>query len=381
MSSRAQGKILVIRGGAIGDFLLTLPVCMALRRQFPQTHIEVLGYAHIAQLALIGELANAVRSIEARPLAGFFAKSGTLDPEWQDYFAGFALIISYLFDPDGIFRENIARCSKAQFIAGPHRPHEQAGVHATEVFLKPLEQLAIFDADPEPCLRFGEREPGGNAALPPGTCDRLQFASGHGVPPLGGETGPIVQSRDPGAENYSSVPPAKAGTPCQNPHPVAHPTDSSLTGQPTLLAAHPGSGSERKNWPENKWAELFEALGQTPGLKLLLVGGEAEGDRLERLAAKAPSGRCELARSLPLVALARRLCQCAAFVGHDSGITHLAAALGLPVLALWGDTAEQVWRPRSRHTIILRDPNGLDALPVQVVRDHIALRLAKGSAK
>lgn len=309
MSSRAQGKILVIRGGAIGDFLLTLPVCTALRRQFPQTHIEVLGYAHIAQLALIGELADAVRSIEARPLAGFFAKSGTLAPEWQEYFAGFALIISYLFDPDGIFRENIARCSKAQFIAGPHRPHEQAGVHATEVFLKPLEQLAIFDADPEPRLRFGESEPGGNAVS---------------------------------------------------------------TDQPTLLAAHPGSGSERKNWPENKWAELLESLGQTPGLKLLLVGGEAEGNRLERLAAKAPAGRCELARSLPLIALARRLCQCAVFVGHDSGITHLAAALGLPVLALWGDTAEQVWRPRGRQTTILRDPNGLDALPVQVVREHIA---------
>src|SRR6185503_6829697 len=113
----------------------------ALRRHFPASRLEVLGYAHIAQLAPCGGLADAVRSIEARPLAGFFARGGTLAPELQEYFASFAVIISYLYDPDGIFQANVARCSKAQFITGPHRPDERAGVHATDVFLKPLERL------------------------------------------------------------------------------------------------------------------------------------------------------------------------------------------------------------------------------------------------
>src|SRR5436309_4990067 len=48
------GKILIIRGGAIGDFILTLPALAALRRQFPDAHLEVLGYPHIAQLAVAG---------------------------------------------------------------------------------------------------------------------------------------------------------------------------------------------------------------------------------------------------------------------------------------------------------------------------------------
>ena len=69
-----QGKILVIRGGAIGDFVLTLPAIAALRRQFPAAHLEVLGYPHIAQLALAGGLVNRVQSIEAGALAGFFAR-------------------------------------------------------------------------------------------------------------------------------------------------------------------------------------------------------------------------------------------------------------------------------------------------------------------
>ena len=46
-----MAKILVIRGGAIGDFILTLPVLSALQAQFPQAELEVLGYPHIASLA------------------------------------------------------------------------------------------------------------------------------------------------------------------------------------------------------------------------------------------------------------------------------------------------------------------------------------------
>jgi heptosyltransferase-2 len=298
---RTAGKILVIRGGAIGDFILTLPVLSALRAQLPEARLEVLGYGQIAQLAVAGGLADEVRSIEARPLAGFFARRGDLAPEWQDYFAGFAIIVSYLYDPDGFFQANVARCSKAQFIAGPHRPDDSAGVHATEVFLKPLERLAIFDADPTPRLPF-------------------------------------------------------------------HATRNTQH----VLALHPGSGSERKNWPEAKWAELLARLVRSTTTKLLLVGGEAEGDRLERLASHLPPERVELARNLPLVELAGRLQGCRAFVGHDSGITHLAAALGLEGLALWGETAEALWAPRSARMRLVRAGGGLGDLPVETVLRELA---------
>src|SRR5512140_3124171 len=100
----ARGRILVIRGGAIGDFILTLPAIAALRQQFPEAHLEVLGYPHIARLALAGDLADRVRFIEARPLAGFFARDGDLAEEMRDYFSEFDLIVSYLYDPDGIFQ-------------------------------------------------------------------------------------------------------------------------------------------------------------------------------------------------------------------------------------------------------------------------------------
>ncbi len=305
-----SGKILVIRGGAIGDFILTLPAIAALRRQFPAAHLEVLGYSHIISLAIAGGLVDRACSIESRALAAFFGRNAQLAEDMTDYFSEFDLIISYLYDPDAIFRTNIARCSPAQFIAGPHRPDPHSGLHASKVFLKPLERLAIFDADPVPRLAL-ESDRASAARLP----------------------------------------------------------------QAGRLALHPGSGSEQKNWPEAKWADLLQYLMGAAQWQILLVGGEAEGQRLQRLAAALPPTRIQVAQSLPLVQLARLLQPCAAFIGHDSGISHLAAALGLPGLILWGDTAQEVWRPPSQKVRILHNADGLGKLELdQVVQSLETIR-------
>ena len=97
----------------------------------------------------------------------------------------------------------------------------------------------------------------------------------------------------------------------------------------------------------------------------------AEGERLQRLAAALPPARVRVAQSLPLADLARRLATCSAFIGHDSGISHLAAAVGLAGLVLWGTTVEEVWRPPSDKVIVLRHPHGLARLPVTQVVDHL----------
>jgi len=315
--SAIKPRILVIRGGAIGDFILTLPAIAALRRQFPQAHLEVLGYPHIAQLAVAGGLADRVQPIEARGLAGFFARDGTLEPDLVDYFSEFDLVISYLYDPDEIFKTNVGRCLVKQFIVGPHRPDETERTHATQVYLKPLERLAIFDADPVPRL--------------------------------------ALNSQPLGAAKRSE--------------------DGSTLNQ---LALHPGSGSEKKNWPETKWAGLIQQIIATTRWNLLLVGGEAEGERLRRLAAVLPPARCSIAQGLPLAELAQRIQSGAAFVGHDSGITHLAAAVGLPCVVLWADTLEEVWRPQGEPLVILKEIAGVRAISVEKVLNELRKLVGRG---
>ena len=104
---------------------------------------------------------------------------------------------------------------------------------------------------------------------------------------------------------------------------------------------------------------------------LLLIGGEAEGERLQWLAAALPPARTQVAQSLPLAQLAGLLSRCGGFVGHDSGISHLAAAVGLPGLILWGDREAEVWRPPSQKFVILRHPEGLQHLPVSRVLEQV----------
>ncbi|MBA4149888.1 MAG: glycosyltransferase family 9 protein [Verrucomicrobia bacterium] len=295
-----RGKILVIRGGAIGDFILTLPVLSALRDNFSGTELHVLGYPKVAELALSGGLADRVRSIEAQALAGFFARNGDLSVELAEYFSTFNIIISFLYDPDEVFQTNVRRCSSGQFIQGPHRPRDDEDMHATDVFLKPLERLAVFASDPAPRLTLNATDPSMNE-----------------------------------------------------------------------IAFHPGSGSEKKNWPENKWSDLLKRFSNETDFKLLMIGGEAEGERLTRLQKRVPSQRLELAANLPLTKLAQRLASSSFFLGHDSGITHLAGAIGLRGVVLWGPSNEKIWQPRSAKMTLLRGSPDLHELSVNEVFDRV----------
>ena len=76
------------------------------------------------------------------------------------------------------------------------------------------------------------------------------------------------------------------------------------------------------------------------------------------------------AENLPLVELAALLTSATAFVGHDSGITHLAAALDLPVIALWGETSEAVWRPKG-NVKVLKGARGIASLEPRRVIDTV----------
>src|SRR4029077_20897468 len=99
-------RILVIRRGAIGDFILTLPALKALRDACPNAELEILGHKQIATLAENRFYAQRVRSIESAALSRFFAKDADLPADLGRYFGAFDLIISYFFDPDKVFETN-----------------------------------------------------------------------------------------------------------------------------------------------------------------------------------------------------------------------------------------------------------------------------------
>jgi len=104
---------------------------------------------------------------------------------------------------------------------------------------------------------------------------------------------------------------------------------------------HPGSGSAKKNWPFDRFLALADTLRER-GLRIRWCLGPAE----KGLQAPAQD---DVLKELPLISLARELAQARICVGNDSGIAHLAAALGRRTVAIFGPTAPAQWGPRGPH--------------------------------
>ncbi len=306
----SKPRILVIRGGAIGDFVLTLPAIRMLRQTLPHCHLEILGYRHIADIALHGgpekgtTYADAVRNIEYGPMAAFFARNGQLAPDLCTYFAGFQQVVSWLFDPDGIFAANLERAGVRNFLGVHEKMTDHQ--HASVQLARGLERMAIF-LDENATRLFPD------AAT---KADADTWLAGHT------------------AENDARP----------------------------LVALHPGSGSPKKNWPAGNWQRLGDLIA-SGGARLLLIGGEADDSALDPLARSLAVQAPIIARNLPLPTLAALLSHCSAYFGHDTGISHLAAATGVPSTLLFGPTDPSVWAPIGGHVRILRAPaNNLDNL-------------------
>jgi heptosyltransferase III len=114
------------------------------------------------------------------------------------------------------------------------------------------------------------------------------------------------------------------------------------------VVIHPGSGSQKKNYPPLFWLQLIKEL-KKEGLDnsrriILLLGPAEEGissffrDSLSETDVQL----CALPEREELMSL---LGNASVYIGHDSGITHLAAMLGRPVIALFKDSPEERWRP------------------------------------
>jgi heptosyltransferase-2 len=121
-------------------------------------------------------------------------------------------------------------------------------------------------------------------------------------------------------------------------------------------AFHPGSGSETKNWPIENWIELGNAL-LARNHSLIVIAGEADTARTQQLKLAWEGKQVRFAENLPLPHLAALL-EGAVFLGHDSGISHIAAAVGARCLLLFGRTDPAIWAPANSNVTVLRAPDG-----------------------
>lgn len=300
-----MNRILVIHRGSLGDFLLLVPALSALRERFPEARFEALGRVEILSLACPGIL-DSTASIERSTLLPFFEESAQLPDAEAQYFTSFDTVLAYLSDPAKNFERNLTRLGTRNLVVRPPFPPAGERTHVGKYLFDTLAPLL----GPEPGRAVGP---------PPFLCftdDEMQEA----------ET--LLQ-------------PARS------------------KGQP-IVAIHPGSGSEAKCWPPERFEALTRRL-KGAGHAIALILGPADERLVERMSTVAEGIGAVIAHNLPLRLLAAVLSRCDAYVGNDSGVTHLAAATGIPTLAIFGPTDPAVWAPLGKNIRVIT--NNTDCSP------------------
>ena len=297
-------RVLIIRSGAVGDLILTLPVLSALKKRYSGLSIDMMGDPVRLSLLKHCGFVDDVLSVDDRKFTPLFAPGGPGTPggalpgsvprKLPDHLIrrlrSYDLILSYLPDPDGVFVENLRRIASGPVLTGRSRPPDGRRIHMTRVLLDALK-------------------------------------------PLGIET---------------AVDPPRVVVPSS-----AAPDDlRRLENEQRLVAIHPGSGGVEKCWPAERYETLIDLLTES-GFRPMITFGPADHLIRRRLMPWIENRDVLVIEDRSIEEVAALYARCRAMIGNDSGMTHLAAAAGTPVIAIFGPTDPAVWGPRGKDIRIL----------------------------
>ncbi|HEU0028739.1 MAG TPA: glycosyltransferase family 9 protein [Ktedonobacterales bacterium] len=304
-------QITVIRPGALGDTLLTLPAIAVLRRWTPSARLTLIARADILSLALASGLADDAWPWDLPDWSALFAPDVTaeeLTARARAALVGADVVIAWAPDRDGALAATLHRLGAGRVIVAPAQPSEAPGAlpeHAAHWLARALTPLGV---------------------TPPRDLPALWQA----MPPL---RWPEPDARAAGRA-WRALGLPDAG----------------------VIALHPGSGGAAKRWPPERFAALADRARQASLTPLLLAGEADEAAAAAVLAhAAAPP---PIARDLSVGALAALLARCAGYVGNDSGVSHLAGLLGVPTVAVFGPSDPARWSPLGPRVTTLRAPSG-----------------------
>jgi heptosyltransferase-2 len=134
--------------------------------------------------------------------------------------------------------------------------------------------------------------------------------------------------------------------------------EAGVKGEEDLMAFNAGSTyGSAKRWPTERYAALADRLIESLGVWILLAGAASDGEvaRALRSSAHRPDRIIDLTGRTDIPLLAALLKRCAVFVTNDTGAMHVGAAIGVPVVALFGPTDPKTTSPVGTH-VILRHP-------------------------
>ena len=124
----------------------------------------------------------------------------------------------------------------------------------------------------------------------------------------------------------------------------------------SMIVFHPGSGSKKKNLAPEFWIDLMKTSEFALFERRVLLLGPAEQERYHVFSNKLRGLDIEIVTSPPGETLLSLLKAASLYLGHDSGITHLAALLGLPTIALFKNSNQLQWAPLGPDVTVISNP-------------------------
>ncbi|WP_214473516.1 glycosyltransferase family 9 protein [Mesorhizobium sp. dw_380] len=129
-----------------------------------------------------------------------------------------------------------------------------------------------------------------------------------------------------------------------------------------FMAVHAGASFKGRQWQPERFAEAIDQIATDTGLGVVLVGGPDERETAGRILARTATPVVDLVGTLSLESLLAVLKQARLFLGNESGPMHMAAAVGTPVVGLFGLTDPSRWGPVGVPSIALRPPMPCDCV-------------------
>ena len=295
---RLPRRWLLIRQGAIGDTILLSSVIQAIRARIPTSWIEVMGIQERVEL-LVGEgLADRALSVERFPLESLHQKDAHLPPPLADLFSRFDIIVYYTAAVYPWLADRMRVKADLEVRIYPALPPVGYARHAVCFYLDPLQDFLDIQTPPKPRL-----------VLSPDELDSAKLYY-------------LTQSLDP--------------------------------SQVFILGMHVGAGSPRKQASLTFFESVARYFLHRQSMALLLTQGPADESPVRQLLHRLPPNHTVLVvNNRPLRELAAILSHASLFIGNDSGITHMAAAVGCPTLAVFTAGDPVLWRPLGNHSSIV----------------------------
>jgi len=310
---------LLVHAGALGDFVLSLRVVQAIR-QAGAERITVLGRPDIAGIAIPGGGVDAAMNIETGGFHALFVQDGPLPDPVRQALGRIDLAVNMMAGGNSTVAARLLNAGIDRVIDIDPRPRSEWKGHITDQWLHDLSASGI------------ESHPGPSSISV--SAARIESGRQELRAEAAGFAGPIA-------------------------------------------IVHPGSGSRSKCWPASSFANLAEQI-EKRGWRCTFLLGPVERERMHRAELELIAAAARVIRNVSVAELPGLLAACGAYVGNDSGVTHLTAAVGARTIAVFGPTDARMWRPLGTNVRIVQ-PAAQDAWPD--VRDVLNAWAANGDSR